>query len=377
MPFQRPITFGIEFEFIIPQATGIDSHPHDNRLYHASIYDPDFLDMLPMVVDCLKGVVPIVEDGDYKNSLYAAQERGITLQPGHALPYSYFWMTSLDGSLGPSPEEDVVGNYSYRQHTLEVSSRILREDEFDEVALVYRQLRASMRINLNSSCSLHVHVGTEHLDLVGYQRLATLVMVCEPFLWRCCESFRRDNLWCLSISKYSKAARVYRRGRHNAMMHSFLPSNGLPQSLFDALLAIWSATTFNELRDQLLVQWGGEDGDYYIRGSFTVRQIYEEDINGEAVPSSTAEFRYSHASGDAERDHCFVRICIALVRAAELDAPAYKAMLASFAKGGDFSNFLDPLGLQDLHAYCTAAESEYIRRGSEPPKPATEFLPRF
>lgn len=375
---RRPITFGVEFEFIVPQATGVDSHPHDNRRYHTGSYDPNWLDeILPIVVDCLKDVVPIVEDGNYKNSLYAAQERGITLQPGHMLPYSYFWMVSWDGSLGPRLKEDVVGNYSYGQHLAEVSSRILKEDEFDEVALVYRHLRASLRINLNSSCSFHVHVGTGHLDLVGYQRLATLVAVCEPFLWRCCESFRRVDLWCLSISKYSKAARVPSRGPHNPIMHSLLPSNGLPQSLLDALTGIWSATTFNELRDQLLVQWGGEDGDYYIRGSFTVRQIYEEDINGEAVPSSTAEFRYSHASGDPERDHCFVRICIALVRAAELDAPAYKAMLASFAKGGDFSNFLDPLELQDLHAYCTAAEREYIRRGAEPPKPATEFLPRI
>lgn len=377
MSDKRPITFGVEFEFIVPQAAGVDSHPHDQRRYHTNGHDRNSLDvMCPIVVDCLKDVIPIVQDDGYKTSLYAAQERGITLQPGRAVPYSYFWKTSFEGSLQPIPEEDVVGNYSYWPHPVEVSSRVLREDEFDEVALVYRQLRASMRINLNSSCSFHVHVGTSHLDLIGYQRLATLIMVCEPFLWRCCETFRRDSWWALSISSYSKTARVRSRRPSNPVMHDFVPSSVLPQGLQDSLRGIWAATSVLELREQLLVQWGGDDGDYYVRGAFNVREIEEEDILGELCPTSTAEFRYSHASGDAERDHCFVRICIALVRAAELDGSAFKAMIASFAKGGDFSNFLHPLDLEELHEYCTASEIEYVRRGAEPPRPATEFLPR-
>lgn len=378
MSDKRSMTFGVEFEFIVPQAAGVDSHPHDQRHYSTGGYDPNYLDVMNrIVVDYLKHVVPMVEDDSYKTSLYAAQERGITLESGNAVPYSYFWKTSFEGSLQPRPEEDVVGNYSYWQHPVEVSSRVLREDEFDEVASVYRQLRASMRINLNSSCSFHVHVGTSHLDLNGYKRLATLVMVCEPFLWRCCETFRRDSWWALSISSYSKMARVRSRRPPNPVMHSLVPPGVLPHDLEDSLRGIWAATSVLDLREQLLVQWGGDDGEYYVRGAFNVREIDEEDIFGEPCLTSTAEFRYSPASGDAERDHCFVRICIALVRAAELDALAFKAMLASFAKGGDFSNFLDPLGLQDLDEYCTTAESEYIRRGAESPKPATEFLPRI
>lgn len=378
MSDKRPITFGVEFEFIVPQAAGVDSHPHDERWYHTAEPQRNTLDVMgPLIVDRLKEFVPIVEDENYKYSIYAAQERGMTLEPGRAIPYSYFWKTSFDGSVQPRPDEDVVGNYGYNQHPVELSSRVLREDEFDEVALVYRQLRASVRVNLNSSCSFHVHVGTAHLDLLGYKRLVTLVMVCEPFLWRCCETRRRDGWWCLSVAKYSRAARVRSRRPSNPAMHSLVPSSVLSQDLQDGLREIWSATSFTELGEQLLTQWGGEYGDYYVRGAFNVRQIDEEDVFGDLCPTSTAEFRYSHASGDAERDHCFVRICIALVRAAELDAPAYKAMLASFAKGGDFSNFLGPLNLHELYAYCTAAESEYIRRGAEPQKPATEFLPKI
>lgn len=378
MSNQRLITFGVEFEFIVPQAAGTDSHPHDQRWYHTGGYNPMHLDiMCPIVKDFLKDFVPIVEDDNYKTSLYAAQERGITLEPGRALPYSYFWKTSFDGSVQPRPEEDVVGNYSYMPHPVEVSSRVLREDEFDEVALVYRQLRASMRINLNSTCSFHVHVGTAHLDLVGYQRLVTLITVCEPFLWRCCETFRRDGMWCLSISKYSKTARVRSKRPPNAMMHSLIPSEVLSQGLLGTLKEVWASTSLSELSEKLLVQWHGDDGPYYLRGAFNIHRTDEEDVYGGLCPTETAEFRYSHASGDAKRDHCFVKICIALVRAAELDVPAFKAMIASFAKGGDFSNFLGPLGLQELHEYCTAAESEYIRRGAEPQKPATEFLPRI
>jgi hypothetical protein len=160
------------------------------------------------------------------------------------------------------------------------------------------------------------------------------------------------------------------------MMHSLVPSSILAAELRDSVRGIWAATSIVELRDQLLVQWGGDCGDYDVRGGFHIRQSNEEDVYGEPCPTATAEFRYSHASGDAERDHCFVRICIALVKAAELNGPAYATMIASFAKGGDFSNFLDPLNLQELHTYCTAAESEYIGKGAEPAKPATEFLPK-
>lgn len=377
MSDKTPITFGVEFEFIVPQGTGDDSHPHDERYYHMAEYDRSYFHvMCPMIRDHLKQVVPIVEDDDYKSSIYAAKERGITLEPGRAVPYSYFWNTSFDGSVEARPDEDVVGNYSYTRHPVEISSRVLREHEFGEVALVYRQLRASVRVNLNSSCSFHVHVGTAHLDLAGYKRLVALIMVCEPFLWRCCETHRRHSLWCLSITKYSKAARVRSHRPSDPVMHSLVPSGVLSQDLQDTLREIWSTTSFIELGEQLLVQWGGEFGDFYVRGGFNVRAINEEDVFGGLCTTSTAEFRYSHASGDAERDHCFVRICIALVRAAEFEVPAYKAMIASFAKGGDFSNFLDPLNFQELHGYCTAAESEYIRRGAEFPKRATEFLPK-
>ena len=371
------ITFGVEFEFIVPQAAGVDSHPHDDRFYHTNRYVFEDGDVMgPVIVDCLKDVVPIVGSDDYKDSLYLANERGIKLEPGRAVPYSYFWKTSFEGSLQARPKEDVKGTYSYWQHPVEVSSRVLREHEFDEVARVYRQLRTSVRINLNSSCSFHVHVGTAHLDLVGYQKLATLIIVCESFLWRCCETFRRDGWWCLSISSYSRTARVRDQRKPSPMMHSLVPSSILAAELRDSVRGIWAATSILELRDQLLVQWGGDCGDYDVRGGFYIRQSNEEDVYGEPCPTATAEFRYSHASGDAERDHCFVRICIALVKAAELNGPAYTAMIASFAKGGDFSNFLDPLNLQELHTYCTAAESEYIGKGAEPAKPATEFLPK-
>lgn len=378
MSSYHPLTCGIEFEFIVPQATGIDSHPNDGRFYQTKKYAQEEGDVMgPIVVGCLKDVVPIVENGEYWISLQLANERGINLEQNRALPFSYFWKTSFEGSLQARPEEDVTGNYSYWQHPVEVSSRVLGEDQFDEVARVYRQLRASLRINLNSSCSFHVHVGTAHLELIGYQRLATLIMVCEPFLWRFCETFRRDGWWCLSISSYSKTARVRDQRPPSPMMQTFVPSHALTPGLYGSLRGIWAATSILDLRDQLLVQWGGDYGDYYMRGGFCIRQSYEEDVYGEPCPTNTVEFRYSHASGDAERDHRFARICIALVRAAELDAPAFTAMIASFAKGGDFSNFLDPLNLQELHGYCTAAEREYIRRGEEPSGPAAEFLPRI
>lgn len=382
MANQTSITFGIEFEFIVPQATGVDRHP-DSRFYHTSIeyrHKRDNDIMGPVIVDLLKNVVPMIvlDDDTYRTYLKLAKERGIKLAAGHPLPYSYFWRYSYEGSLQPKPAEDVAGNYNYWTHPVEVSSRTLGEHEFYEVAEVYRKLRESVRINLNSSCSFHVHVGTAHLGIIGYQKLATLMIVCEDFMWRCCQTFRRDGPWCLSISKYSKTARVPTSSAPSQMMESLVPSGILPADVHSSLGGIWTAASFPDLQEQLLVPFGRaeDDIDYHHRGAFCLRDHDEEDIYGDPCPTTTAEFRYSHASGDAERDHCFVRVCIALVRAAELDGSAYTDIIASFAKGGDFSNFLGPLGLQELYAYWTAAEREYLRKAAQPMQPATEFLPR-
>ncbi|POS70587.1 hypothetical protein DHEL01_v211016 [Diaporthe helianthi] len=381
MGHQTRISFGVEFEFIVPQAEGIDSHAHDGRFYHTEEFDPQKQgDVIgPIIVDFLKEIVPIfkLNDDNYEVFHELAKERGINLAAGFPLPYSYFWRYSYEGSLQPRPDEDVKGDYNYWLHPAEVSSRILGEHEFAEVAQVYRKLRASFRINLNSSCSFHVHVGIAHLGLIGFQKLATLVMVGEDFLWRCCENFRRDGMWCLSISKHSRTARAPDSPTPSPMMHSLVPSGILPADLYGSLRGIWAAASVPDLQDQLLVPFGDDDDNYRHRGAFAIRHHHGFDVDGEPCPTRTAEFRYSHASGDAERDHCFVRICIALVRAAELDGPAYTATVSSFAKGGGFSNFLGPLNLQDLYAYCTAAEREYIRKAAEPMKPATEFLRRI
>lgn len=376
MSSERRLTFGVEFEFIVPQATHA-SHPHDYRWYDRGEYDLDEEGAVCRVlVDCLKNVVPIVKDDERETLIHTANEREIILQPGDVVPFSHFWKTSVDGSLGPRPGEDVEGGYCYSQRLMEISSRILQEDEFNEVALVYRRLRASIRINLNSSCSFHVHVGTAHLDLIGYQKLTTLIMVCEQFLWRFCEVHRRDNPWCLEISSHSKTA-CLRIGQSSlsSFARSLLPSN-IPRDLVDSLRGIWAATSVDELRRQIRVQYKGSLGeDFFFRGAFAIRgERLGSDIQGKPCASPTVEFRYSHASGDPERDNSFVRVCIALVRAAEFDLGTYKATVASFARGGDFSNFLTPLGLQDLYQYCTAAEGEYIRRGANSPGPPTEFL---
>ncbi|KAG8164142.1 hypothetical protein KVR01_006060 [Diaporthe batatas] len=379
---QVPMKFGVEFEFIIPQAQGVDSHPEDDRFYYTKESDPRLGgDVIgSVIVGFLEDTIPIVklEYNNYRTYQRLAKDLGINLSAGHALPYSHFWACSYEGSLQSRPEEDVRGNYNYWRHPAEISSRFLGEHEFDEVAQVYRKLRASMRINLNSSCSFHVHVGTTHLDLVGYQKLATLVFICEEFLWRCCESFRRDGPWCLSVSKYSQTACVPTSRRPSPNMSSLVPPGLLSADVRRSLLGIWASPSLRDLQEQLLVPFGRDDmEDFHHRGAFCIRDHDYRDINADLCPTATVEFRYSHASGDAERDHCFVRICIALVRAAELDGPEYTAMIASFAKGGDFSNFLGPLNLQDLHAYCNAAEREYARKAAQPMEPATEFLPRI
>lgn len=371
---------------MIPRATGEDSHPEDDRYYMDYVITCPKRDNIsalhhiyPAFTESLDEVVPFLlapAEGDRQAAEAKAKEWDLTLEPGRPMPSSYFWSIGPGDSLGSRPGEDVVGNYTYDDFTMELRSRVLAEDELYELHRVYRRLRAEFRINVNSTCAAHVHVGIGHLGLPGLQRLTTLVMFAESFLWRCCERHRARSGHCPSINTASEAAvsamtRAAPPPGH-PLLDALLPDN-TPPNLRRIVAWVWGLHGVDDLAAQLLQHGGGRG-----RCAFSVRagETSAGFTGARVAADRTAEFRYSHASGDPVRDEKFARICAALVRAASLEPAPFKATLESFMAGRSFVDFLRPLDLAADLNFWLRAEGEYIRKAANP-GPLLHFLPEL
>lgn len=391
------LTVGFEWEFLIPRATGEDSHPEDDRFYvdDVDLYprrDDSSLehsaDIFPIFTQVLGGAVPFLTSVSpfAKNKLGLEGENtqeaeikaeakawDLTLAPGRPMPFSYFWNIGTDVSLEARPDEDVVGDYAYGDFSMELRSRVLAEDELYELHRVYKQLRLNLRINVNSSCSMHVHVGTGHLDFAGLQKLTTLVMYSESFLWRCCEKHRPKNEYSRGINTNSEASFLGRTQPvpANPILEALLPWC-TPPNLRKIVNRVWSLPTVDLLCTELLRHSELDRCAFALRASRT-----SLDCTGAVVASDqTAEFRYSHSSGDPERDEKFARVCISLVKAASLEPEPFKATLLSFMAGRRWVDFLRPLDLEADVDFWTQAEQQY-RHKAENPGPAPSFLPEI
>lgn len=113
-----------------------------------------------------------------------------------------------------------------------------------------------------------------------------------------------------------------------------------------------------------------ERGGFAIRGEQEAKDCWDD----ETTPDPTVEFRYSHASGDPARDQSWIRICMALVQAADSDDKRFKVTLEFIQRGGHFANFLAPLGLGDLCAFWSRIDREFGREAGVPGKPPKQFL---
>lgn len=391
-PGGRELTVGVEWEFMVPAANSYkDPHKTDGRFYispeqkraHSSNH---FL--RKHIATTLKDVVPIIDADKVGTSTARNVARKWKLNIDPSKPYfDYFWTLDIDYSLVPCPGEDVEGDYDYFSHAscMEIQSRVLRESEIDEITAVWKQLRRTYRIHVNSSCSVHVHVGTDHFTLDNHKRLAILVMAGEAFLFRACERHRRNSMWCPPISQASAfaigpyQASPRERGPLPRALAALLP-DWMPAYMARAAAGVWAAADLPALRAGLKQPTSdGWDAEWVERCAFAIRG--EQDTQnceaGERPAAPTVEFRYSHASGDPVRDCAWVRLCAALVRkAAEATDADYRHALTLFvAPSGSWHNFLLPLGLDGEFDLWVQEEVKYINKATPSAKPPTEFMP--
>lgn len=344
-------------------------------------------EVIPLFADLLQVLVPFISHVNPQAiepippAVYrdVATYWGMRLLRGRSVPASYFWTLRTDASV---VESEVEARLADRWMGLELISRILIEGQTQEIRTVYAAIHRRFHIALNRRCGFHVHVSAGHLDLAGYKKLITIMWFAEEWLQRCC---RRDRVDMnaggpLSIAVLSHAAIEYRVGRSaplpNPPVHPELEQlipEGTSPAWVNMLRYIWSLDNLqgdDGLQEALCEPEGMEmSAPTERRCAFALR--FDGDAWGNAADSvdyrqqpaakdPTVEFRYSQATGNADRDIRFVNICIALVKAASWDNGRLRSLLAILAQRPQpwrFDGFLQALGLGEDVVFWNA---EYL-----------------
>lgn len=309
-------------------------------------------------------------------------------------PEYSMWQITTDSSVRALRDEDPAG-YIFSYTNMEIISCVLSEDGLDEIDRVYRKMLSSMRMHVNRTCGLHVHVNVGHLDgHLEIKKLITVLIAFEPFLFHLVDPRRKDNQFCTPLTTKSIAltiddgAYVYRgdegneesepmgRNDENEEMDMWLPPNGVSSATRTILRHIWNATNHAHIRNEMNPLFAAQKPCAMLRG-----EQHCVDLDGNLRPSDmTLEFRHREASGDPVVDTRWVELCVALVRCAQLSQGEFvnlisivsnaNVQLSSPPAAGSFAVLLGALGLEASVDFWQGVYQRYQDRLANPPAPA-------
>lgn len=397
------LTVGVEFEFLVAQQDGDTVLPEDDisparwmvtKANKKSKWPSD--DVKDYIVELLEGTVPIYSAKFVGRSVAWLKAKmakfGITSLT--EFPEYAMWQITQDSSLNSIPSEDPSG-YNFKQTKMELVSRVLYEDNLGEVERVYRRMRESMRIHVNSSCGLHVHVGIPHLSLLEIKKLITLLVSLEPFLFHLVAPHRTENIYNCPLTVHSNAyadesdgyeydgdedVEPRARNEGNLEMNSWLPPTGLPSPTLRMFRRIWNSTTLDHIRNEMYVHDPSPReamaSCVLLRGDKS-----SEDSDGNRRSSDmTIEFRYREATGNPIVDSRWVMVCTAIVRCAQMPQTEFIQLIrtaeeANVKLGWEpssraFATLLGALGLEASVSFWQDTYRQYRDMLSNPPVPA-------
>lgn len=298
-----------------------------------------------------------------------------------------FWMVADENAIHAIKDEDLDG---YEFVNMEISSRILQETEFDEVARVYNLIQSSIKTQVNSSCGLHYHIGINHLSLDSLKRLVTLLMVLETkdLFGMICAPYRATHpdksSYSRPVHKHSRAAihqESAERDSPNDELRVYLPPGFVVSpSFFLTLTRIWNCQSIRDIADELLTVGPSIAGTsshlaFYMRGGFAIRTgTIEVDIDGsEVYADPTIEIRYRESTGSAAHDYPWLKLCLSLVRAAEWPQAQLQGAMAAICSTNTLAGLLQSVGIDEDEIQWWSGIAARYRQYPYPSK-KTEFL---
>lgn len=390
------LTVGIEFEFFVAQEGSMllqdDVSPDRWMLSTANAGLSPSDAVKRHIVALLEDTVPIYSAAAMGRSIEWLKKKMAKFQITSLTEFPEYsmWQITTDSSLRALRDEDPAG-YIFSYTNMEIISCVLSEDGLAEIDRVYRKMRSSMRMHVNRTCGLHVHVGVGHLDLLQIKKLVTVLIAFEPFLFHLVAPGRKENQFCVPLTTKSIAftndnqeydnqgnEAIVNLGRNdeNDEMNVWIPTNGLSSAMRTTLRHIWNATTLAHIRNELKPLFAAQKSCAMLRGEQS-----GVDMDGNFRPGDpTIEFRHREASGDPVVDIRWVEMCVALVRCAQLSQGEFvdlislavnaNVQLSSPPPAGAFAVLLGALGLDASVDFWQGVYQRYQDRLADPPAPA-------
>ncbi|ETS77884.1 hypothetical protein PFICI_09946 [Pestalotiopsis fici W106-1] len=358
---EGPLTFGIEMEFLMPMLhqKDEDPDPHDPRPIFRAHNDDDV--HFPEKIDAflMDHLGSLAGDGitlrDEANDEF--------IEPHDNVVKYDAWRIIMDSSVKAGAEAKYK---AYVWAGKEITSEVLRTtdpDAYYKIMVLCRAMR-NIRVHLNDSCGLHVHIGRgdDGLSLKTMKKFSVLAWISDAILLDLQHPSRWDNSYCKKMSLYARLsdghvtrgqgdleARLDNAQREDALRH-------IPDSLEGLLLhkvkCIWATTSLEELAILM-----GNTSDIHarnpmraaVRGTFGYRRFLPAGKTG--GNTNTIEFRQMVGSLDPQHINNWVKLCVGLVDFARLStADEFCSLVAEASKGRyNFAQMLRDLKLgQDV-----------------------------
>ncbi|KAI1763409.1 putative amidoligase enzyme-domain-containing protein [Hypoxylon sp. FL1150] len=366
---EGPLTFGLELEFLVPVLVNnawSDPHPQDGRIAFRHDCDPGvpWLDLDHQTLN----------DSFQKQTRHALEKacglafrlakEDIWHQPHGNVPHYNVCRLSSDATV--KFEGRHFTNYRpYEWDGMEVTTEVLDCDDDpafyqQRIIEVCRSIR-SMRVHLNETCGVHVHVGhgDESFSLVTMKKFATLIFLADEQLLQLHHPSRRNNHHCQVLSNSSFIHKLTIEGLladgrakissvPRQEMNTFIPA----RHDFRHMRQILQATKGIE---ELAKVMGDESYPTATRGTVGFRRFLPAGRTG--GNTHTFEFRQMVGCLDPEPIIHWVRVCTAFTDFARLSTPEkYKDLLSQMMDNTAFSGFdlLLALGLVEEEKYFRA-----------------------
>ncbi|KAI1086987.1 putative amidoligase enzyme-domain-containing protein [Rostrohypoxylon terebratum] len=311
------LTFGIEIEFVVPiLRSGVpDPFPSDRRPVFKY---PDYSNASGLIFYELRKVCDIPFRLDTNDSYYEPHRKVVRYDT---------WRIVRDPSV---KYKGTRGEYSWAGR--EITSEVFKSDNpqhyTEQITKACRALR-QLRVHLNQTTSLHVHVGLgdEPFSLLTIKKVIALILVADAMLLGLHHPARLDSPYCKLVSRcsslgrwtspLSQAQKESMRKPITASMARFIP---------DITATTDQVLQETESLEELARVMNDPDYYGYFRGTVSFARFLPED--GIGGNTQTIEFRQMEGCLDPDHIIHWAKVCMAIVDFARLAEPEkYKDLM--------------------------------------------------
>ncbi|KAK5626158.1 hypothetical protein RRF57_001873 [Xylaria bambusicola] len=354
------LTCGVELEFLLPSIDHVAQDPDpdiaNKLLYRSTSRTPEIAHeeirkQLITTLGQLEGVsFRAMDDDDF--------------HPPHDNVAVYdSWRLGSDRTVNKDCEGNGCSKTSYNWTGCELTSPVMNTHDYaTNVDNICRVLK-TVRIHLNKSTSVHVHVGRgdEPFSLLTVHKFVTLYWLTENAIFGLHHPSRETNRYCLPLTKYSVLAKQSQSaldsedGCPNDQGHRFedyVSEAGLSRLRRTQLRRIWTCGSIEEVAK---LMWIRIDMDWKLpgpdeRGAVGFCRFLPAGKSGGNI--STFEWRQMSGSVDSNHINQWIKACIAFTDFCRLsDKVAFKEFVGKVIEKGDSYTGIELLKALDVDSY--------------------------